>query len=207
MPKDQSDLTESTPTQFTDEMQLLWNESLAGGKSSLVFGQGEEKMLGEILEQELKQIRDKKKTVARQKETQASPVEAHVALIPRMSSDSGQLMTGIHRRSESKSAGAALETKVALLISFQQAAWSASPSPPASVGCCLQPHPSIYQRDQCWRFREHPKLERSQRSSEAPRGVATMGARSRIICVCNGARGQNAASQSQLCAPESHITS
>lgn len=54
-------------------MQLLWNESLAGGKSSLVFGQGEEKMRGEILEQELKQIRDKKKTVARQKETQASP--------------------------------------------------------------------------------------------------------------------------------------
>lgn len=46
-------------------MQLLWNESLAGGKSSLVFGQGEEKMRGEILEQELKQIRDKKKKLWR----------------------------------------------------------------------------------------------------------------------------------------------
>lgn len=105
-----------------------------------------------------------------------------MALIPRMSSDSGQLMTGIHRHSESKSAGAALQTKVALLISSQQAARSASPSPPASVGCCLQPHPSIYQRDQCWRFREHPKLERSQRSSGGSTGVATMGARSLIRC-------------------------
>lgn len=170
MPKDQSDLTESTPTQFTDKMQLLWNESLAGGKSSLVFGQGEEKLQGEILEQELKQIRDKKKNCGETERDTGLSVEAHVALIPRMCSDSGQLMTGIHRHSESKSAGAALQTKVALLISSQQAAWSASPSPPASVGCCLQPHPSIYQRDQCWRFREHPKPERSQRSSGAPRG-------------------------------------
>lgn len=98
-------------------------------------------------------------------------MEAHVALSPRMSSDSGQLMTGIHCHSESKSAGAALQTKVALLISSQQAARSASPSPPASAGCCPHPHPSIYQRDQCWRFREHPKVERSQCSSGAPRGL------------------------------------
>lgn len=76
MPKDQSDLTE-----FVDKMQLLWIESLAGGKELVSVWSGhkpqpddcEEKMQGEILEQEFQQLGDKKKTAARRKETQAAP--------------------------------------------------------------------------------------------------------------------------------------
>lgn len=117
MPKDQSDLTESTHTQFMDKTQLLWIESLSGGKELIsVWSRHkpqrddcEEKMQGEILEQELKQMGDKKNCGETERDTDRS-VEAHVAPIPRMCSDSGQLMTGICCHSESERAGATLQT-------------------------------------------------------------------------------------------------
>lgn len=81
MPKDQLDLTESTQTQLMDKMQLLWMKSLAGGKELISVRSGhkpqrddcEDKMQAEILGQELKQMGDKKKPVARHRPLDGGP--------------------------------------------------------------------------------------------------------------------------------------
>lgn len=85
------------------------DSSLAGGKELVSVWSGhkpqrddcEEKMQGETRAQEIKQMRDRKTCG----ETERDTGEAHVALIPRMRPDSGQLMTGVHRHSESERAG------------------------------------------------------------------------------------------------------
>lgn len=91
-------------------MLLLWIESLAGGKELVSVWSGrkpqrddcKERMQGETRAQELKQMRDKK-TCGETERDAGRPAEAHVAPIPRTRSDSGQLMTGIRRHSESES--------------------------------------------------------------------------------------------------------
>lgn len=93
------------------KMLLLWIE-LAGGKELVSVWSGrkpqrddcKERMQGETRAQELKQMRDKKTCGETERDTGRS-VEAHVAPIPRMRSDSGQLMTGVRRHSESERAG------------------------------------------------------------------------------------------------------
>lgn len=83
-------------------MQLLWMETLAGGEELISVWPGhqpqrddcEEKMRREILERELQQMGDKSKKKKKCGETERDTgrsVEAHVAAIPRMCSDSGQL--------------------------------------------------------------------------------------------------------------------
>lgn len=94
------------------KMLLLWIESLAGGKELVSVWSGrkpqrddcKERTQGETRAQGLKQMRDKKTCGETERDTGRS-VEEHVAPIPRMRSDSGQLMTGVRRHSESERAG------------------------------------------------------------------------------------------------------
>lgn len=69
-------------------------------------------------------------------------VEALVARLPRMLSDSGRLMTGIRLHSESERAGATLHTGAPL--SLGQSKQAAQPAPPAATGCCLSSNPTIH---------------------------------------------------------------
>lgn len=59
-------------------------------------------------------------------------MEASVAWLPRMLSDSGWVMTGSRGHSESERAGATLETGAPL--SLGQSAQAAQPAPPAATG-------------------------------------------------------------------------
>ena len=71
-------------------------------------------------------------------------MEALVARLPRMLSDSGRLMTGSRGHSESERAGATLQTGAPL--SLGQSTQAAQPAPPAATGGGrrLPSHPSIH---------------------------------------------------------------
>lgn len=94
----------------------------------------------------MKQMREKKKKPKcgeTERDTGRS-MEALVARLPRMLSDSGRLMTGSRGHSESERAGATLQTGAPL--SLGQSAQAAQPAPPAATGgAASRPiHPSIH---------------------------------------------------------------
>lgn len=100
-------------------------------------------MRGEIKKK--RQKKKKPKCGETERDTGCS-VEALVAQLPRMLSDSGWLMTGSHGHSESERAGAALRTRAPPLIRPVHTAHMDLPHPAAMAGgcCCLPSHPSIH---------------------------------------------------------------
>lgn len=107
--------------------------------------EGEIKSRNETNEGRIKknwQEREKPKCGETKRDTHRS-TEALVALLPRMHSDSGWLMTGSHGHSESERAGAALHTGAPPLIRGVHRGRMAPPRPPLWGCCCLQSHHPI----------------------------------------------------------------
>lgn len=139
-------------------------------------------------------------------------MEALVARLPRMLSDSGRLMTGSRGRSESERAGATLRTGAPPLIRPVRTGRTACPAR-CYRGCCLLSHPSIHPwcwltfpstTPQClislmnmkdnrrwkapesWLHTAGSKIKRTQRAGlvQAALWDATIGAGSCFECVC-----------------------